>query len=157
MTLSLRPADDQDRALCEALNRRNMTAYLAARAIPWDSARFLASWAEFENLMIMAENQVVGMLRLVPQQDAMGLRDLQVAPEHQRKGLGSWAVQQAQSIAASRGFRRLKLRVYQENPASALYDRLGFKAQSVDGGTVHMTYELPPGSASRPHPLRGSA
>ncbi len=157
MRLSLRPADDQDRALCEALNRRNMSGYLSARATPWDSGRFLASWAAFENLIILAETQVVGLLRLVPEQDALGLRDLQVAPEHQGQGIGSWAVQQAQSIAASRGFRRLQLRVYQENPAKAVYARLGFNAQSVVGGIVHMTYELPPNNSFKPNLLRKSA
>jgi len=134
-----------------------MSGYFAARGIPWDPSRFLASWAEFENLLILAESQVVGLLRLVPEQDALGLRDLQVVPEHQRQGIGSWAVQQAQAIAAGRGFRRLQLRVYEENPAKALYARLGFKAQSVVGGTVHMVCELPPNNSFKPNPLRGPA
>ncbi|MDC7808308.1 GNAT family N-acetyltransferase [Luteimonas sp BLCC-B24] len=157
MRLSLQPADDQALAFCESLNRRNMAGYLAARGISWDSSRFLASWVEFENLMILAESQVVGLLRLVPEQDALGLRDLQIVPEHQGQGIGSWAVQQAQSIAASRGYRRLQLRVYEENPAKAMYARLGFKAESVVDGSVHMACELPPNNSFKPTPLRGAA
>ncbi len=86
MRLSLRPAEDHERAFCESLNRRNMSGYLAARGIAWDSSRFLASWAEFENLLIMSEPTVVGLLRLVPEQGALGLRDLQVVPERQGQG-----------------------------------------------------------------------
>jgi ribosomal protein S18 acetylase RimI-like enzyme len=157
MRLSLQPADDQALAFCESLNRRNMAGYLAARGTSWDSSRFLASWVEFENLMILAESQVVGFLRLVPGQDALEIRDLQIVLEHQGQGIGSWAVQQAQSIAASRGYRRLQLRVYEENPAKALYARLGFKAESVVGGSVHMACGLPPNSSFKPTPLRGAA
>ena len=152
MRLSLRPADDQELAFCESLNRCSMSRYLTARGITWDPSRFLASWTEFENLMILVESQVVGLLRLMPEQDGLGLRDLQVVPEHQGQGIGSWAVQQAQSIAASRGFPRLQLRVYEENPAKALYARLGFKTASVVGGTVHMVYELPPNNSFTAEP-----
>ena len=144
MQLSLRTADDQERAFCEALNRRNMSGYLATRGVAWDSSRFLASWAQFENLMILAESQVVGLLRLMSEQDALGIRDLQVVPEHQGRGVGSWAVAQAWSMAASRGFRHLRLRVYEENPAKALYARLGFKVVAIVKGTIHMTSDLPP-------------
>lgn len=144
MKFSLRPANDQDLAFCELLNRRNMTGYLDARGIQWDPARFAASWVEFENLMILKESTVVGRLRLVAEHDALGLRDLQILPEYQRQGIGSWAIRQARTIAASRGFRRVQLRVYEENPASALYARLGFKAESVVCGTVHLAWEPPP-------------
>jgi len=157
MKLSLRLADDQERAFCESLNRRNMGKYLAARGIAWEPDRFLASWAEFENLIILVESHPVGLLRLVPEQDALGLRDLQIVPEHQGQGIGSWAVRQAQSIAASRGYRRLQLRVFEENPAKALYARFGFKAESVVDGTIHMVCELPPNNSFKPNPLRGSA
>ena len=157
MKLSLRPADDQELAFCESLNRRNMSEYLAARDIAWDPCGFLASWAEFENFVILADAHLVGLLRLVPEQDALGLRDLQIIPERQGRGIGSWAVGQAKAIATSRGFYRLRLRVYEENPAKALYARLGFNAGSIVGGTVHMTLELPPNSSFKPNPLRGSA
>lgn len=70
--LPLRPANNQELAFCESLTRSNISADLATRKIPWDTARFVASWAEFENLLIMANSQVVGLLRLLPEQDAIG-------------------------------------------------------------------------------------
>ena len=144
MSLSLRPATQREFAFCESLSRRNMSGYLAARDVLWDPDRFLGSWAALENLMIVKDSQVVGLLRLTPEREALGLRDLQIVAEHQDGGIGTWAVQQAQSIAASRGFRRLQLRVYEENPASALYARSGFKVESVVDGTIHMACNLSP-------------
>lgn len=121
-----------------------MCGYLATRNVLWDPDRFLRSWAAFENLMIMEDSQVVGLLRLTPERDALGLRDLQIVAEHQGRGIGTWAVQQAQSLAACRGFRRVQLRVYKENPARTLYARSGFKVESVVDGTIHMACDLLP-------------
>ena len=157
MKLSLRPAGDQDLAFCESLNRDNMSEYLAARGIHWDTRRFHASWTEFENLIIQLEAQDVGLLRLASEQNGLGLRDLQILPKHQSHGIGSWAVGQAQAIAAERGLQRLQLRVYEENPAKQMYSRLGFKTELVTDGTAHMVYELPPNNSFKPTPLRGSA
>lgn len=143
MKLSLRPALDQDMALCESLSRTNMRAYHAARNLAWEPVRFLASWALFENWMILSGTTVAGLLRLAPESGALGLRDLQILPEFQGQGIGTWAIRQAQAMTASRGIQRLQLRVYEENPAAALYLRLGFKIESTVGGTLHMAWEPP--------------
>ena len=157
MRLSLRSAIAQDLAFCESLNRGNMSDYLATRDTSWEPDRFLTSWAEFENFIIQLETQYVGLLRLAPEQNGLGLRDLQILPLHQNQGIGSWAVRQAQDIAAQRGFQRLQLRVYEENPAKRMYSRLGFKIELATAGVAHMVYELPPNNSFKPRPLRGSA
>ena len=157
MQLCLRPADDGDRAFCEDLNRRNMAQYLASRKISWDSALFSASWVEFENLMILDRAEVVGLLRLAIESDALAVRDLQVIPERHGRGIGTWALQEAIGIAAARGSPVVQLRVYQESPAQRLYARLGFEVQSVVGGAVHMAYRLPPNNSFKPNTLRVSA
>lgn len=143
VALSLRHADDSDRDFCEWLNRRNMIGYLSSRGIAWESARFEASWRDFENLIILKSSFAVGHLRLMAEPPALGLRDLQILPEQQNRGIGSWAVQQAQAMAALRGFHGLKLRVYEENPAKALYARLGFRSAGIVDGTAHMVWDAP--------------
>lgn len=143
MILRLRSATTEHFAFCEHLGRSNMSGYLAARGIAWDPQRFRASWAEFENFMILAGDEAVGILRLLPEGEALGLRDLQVVPGRQRRGIGGWAVRQAQTIALQRGHPRLQLRVYAENPARALYTRLGFVVESEAGDTLHMAWSPP--------------
>jgi len=152
MRLSFRTAEDNELEFCEFVNRQNMSGYLAARGIPWDSDRFRASWMEFENLMILAESEAVGLLRLAPEKAALGLRDLQVSLSHQGRGIGSWAILQTLIIAADRGFRRVQLRVYEENPAKALYSRLGFRTEAIVDGTAHMAWVLPPNQSFNPTP-----
>ena len=53
MQISLRLAEETERSFCESLSRENMESYRAARDVQWDPDRFLASWNEFENLVIV--------------------------------------------------------------------------------------------------------
>lgn len=58
---------------------------------------------------------------------------LYVEPEHRRRGIGSALMQQLETWASSRGDRQISLQVFQSNqPALNLYDRLGYKIQSVN-------------------------
>ena len=140
---TLRPATDADRAFCEALSRGNMTHYREAREIVWDPARFLASWAEFENHIIVVDGVSVGTLRLLAIDDALEIRDLQLLASHQGQGIGSWALETARTLAVARGFGALRLRVFPENPAHRLYSRFGFEAVATENGVVHMLLRLP--------------
>ena len=140
MDLFLRQADDRDVLFCEALNRRNMDRYRAARGILWDPERFRRNWAEFENLLILDGVEPVGLLRMCNEDGALGLRDLQVVPERQGRGIGTWAVRQAQALAVQRGCSGVQLRVYEDNPARRLYRRLGFEGEPVVDGVIQMTW-----------------
>ena len=143
MTFRLHPATAHDFAFCEHLSRTNMAGYRAARGIAWVPQRFRASWAEFKNLMIRVVDDRVGLLRLLPEGEALGLRDLQVVPSRQDKGIGGWAVRQAQAITRQRGHPRLQLRVYADNPARRLYARLGFTIEAEIDGALHMAWSPP--------------
>jgi ribosomal protein S18 acetylase RimI-like enzyme len=130
-------------ALSESLGRLNMASYRASRGVPWDPARFIASWAEFENLAVIDGQQCCGFIRLVREGDALAIRDLQVIPELQGRGIGSWAITQAKQIGAERGYGLLQLRVYPENPAIRLYSKLGFSVERIEGEVVHMRCSIP--------------
>lgn len=121
-----------------------MESYRATRNIQWDSDRFNASWNQFENMVIVSGNELVGTLRIFPEGEALGLRDLQILPERQGQGIGSWAIEQTKQIAISRGYDRVQLRVFVENPARSLYVRSGFKTVGDTDGTLYMIWELSP-------------
>lgn len=154
MRLQLRPALEADRAFCESLHRSNMASYRSARGIAWDPDRFLANWAQFENLVISVDDQRAGLLRLLVVDGALEIRDLQLVPEHRGHGIGAWAVAEVKAMAASRGIGELRLRVYAENPAQRLYIRLGFKVDATDGSVVHMSHALRPRNAAADQPRK---
>lgn len=142
---NLRHATPADRTLAESLSHGNMAAYRAARNIEWDPARFEASWVCFDNRVIEVQGVAVGVLRLHELPDALEIRDLQLLPAHQGRGLGAWAVRQAFRRAAELGKPELRLRVFPENPARRLYERLGFVTEAELDGVLHMACKLPPG------------
>lgn len=141
-SLRLLPATSADRAFSEGLGRDNMAAYRAARGIAWDPARFAASWATFENHVIVDRGERVGLLRLLVVGDALEIRDLQLLPAHRGRGIGAWAIAGAAAIARGRGLHRLRLRVLEENPARRLYARVGFEVERVVDGILHMALDL---------------
>lgn len=138
MNLSLRPAEANEMAVSESLSRTNMAGYRSSRGLVWDTERFRSSWDEFENLAIVHGSQCCGFIRLLPEGGALAIRDVQVTPEFQRKGIGSWAIAQVKQMASARGYGAVQLRVYPENPAMALYAKLGFSVDRVEGAVVHM-------------------
>ncbi|HET7844818.1 MAG TPA: GNAT family N-acetyltransferase [Xanthomonadales bacterium] len=139
---SLRLATHADFAFCESLSRSNMSAYRDARSIAWDPKRFLASWAQFENFAISDGARPIGVMRLFAFDDVLEIRDLQVVPARQRAGVGRWAIERAIEMGRSRGVRELRLRVYPENPARALYARMGFASAGAHDGVEHMALAL---------------
>jgi GNAT superfamily N-acetyltransferase len=94
-----------------------MRGYRVAQGIDWDPARFRASWAVFENLVIEMDRVPAGVLRLSIKADMLEIRDLQVVPERIGQGLGSWALSRALVLARARGHAMLGLRVFADNPA----------------------------------------
>lgn len=155
MKLALRPATEDEPGFCEALTRGNMSVYLAARGARWDHARYRASWHGFENLVIVGDDRVIGVLRLLADGRALEIRDLQVVPACQGQGIGSWAIQQAKSLAARRRFDLIRLRVFEENPARALYARLGFVGEAAAFGKLRLAFALPRDEA-RVRPVAGT-
>lgn len=142
---TLRHATPEDRAFAERLSHDNMAAYRESRGIAWDPARFESSWASFDNRVIESQGVAVGVLRLHELPDALEIRDLQLLPAHQGRGLGAWAVRQAFRRAAELGKPELRLRVFPENPAGRLYERLGFAVVAEVVGVLHMACKLPSG------------
>ena len=141
-TVRLRVADDGDYAFCEMLSLSNMKRYLDARSIPWDPQRFAQNWPQFENYILCRSTENVGLLRLLELEGYLEIRDLQLLPAFQSQGIGSWAISQTACLAQQRAISALRLRVYEENPAQALYRRHGFEVVALEARVIHMVKKL---------------
>jgi ribosomal protein S18 acetylase RimI-like enzyme len=141
----LRPAAASDRAFLYALHGRTMRD-VVERAWGWDEAwqetDFARRLAACEASVIVADETAVGVLMLEPKAQVLHVSQVQILPEHQGLGLGSWAVEQA----IERGRRDrvdLTLSVLRTNPrAQRLYQRLGFEIASVDEPFIRMRLPL---------------
>jgi ribosomal protein S18 acetylase RimI-like enzyme len=138
MNLALVQAKDTDAAFIELLNKQNMSPYFQRHGIAWDQDRFDKDWVMLENYIITSDNIRVGTLRLSADDSALHIRDIQISPAFTGQGIGSWAIQQSLLISQNRGYTCVVLRVFKDNPAMRLYERLGFSVAAEDDHIFHM-------------------
>lgn len=110
----------------------NMRVYYEQFAPNWDASKVLEVTSELENYDIIYQQEVVGVMRLQFEADCCVLRDLQVLPAAQNKGIGSVALAEAKKRTLHAHLNTLKLRVLKISPAVSLYKRNGFVTQNED-------------------------
>jgi GNAT superfamily N-acetyltransferase len=72
-----------------------------------------------------------------------------VLPAHRGRGIGTSLLEAAEREARNQKINRLSLSVERDNPAIALYERLGFRPFGQHGNAVTMVIELDQTRASR--------
>jgi len=77
----------------------NMRDYYAQYAADWDESKVLSVTANLINYDIQIDGDTVGVMRLEYEGNTCILRDLQVIPSAQNKGIGSAAIEEAERLA----------------------------------------------------------
>ncbi|XLP07730.1 GNAT family N-acetyltransferase [Alteromonas marina] len=140
MTIAFIPCTELQRAA--ELTFDNMRVYYAQYAPEWDVEKVLSATSKLINLDILLDEKVVGVMRLEYEDDNCVLRDLQIIPNEQNKGIGVTALQEAKRLALSANKNTLSLRVFKISPAVALYQRDGFVIKSEDDRFFNMVKDL---------------
>jgi ribosomal protein S18 acetylase RimI-like enzyme len=137
----LRPprSDDFDRLL--ALQTDAYRGWVEASGLEWDPARArrnlaLAIAGGLE--VIEVDGAIAGALVVAWQADPIELRDLEIAIEHRRRGLGTRIAHDVITRARASG-RDVALQVLRANPARELWTRLGFRTTHETDTHTHMT------------------
>ncbi|WP_249173026.1 GNAT family N-acetyltransferase [Burkholderia vietnamiensis] len=123
----LRPAESGDFPFAEALTHGNMGAYYKRHGLVWRSDLFYASWRESENFILEADGERIGVLRVTEEGDSLHIRDVQIAAGHRGQGAGTYMLDMSHRWARARGLHELQLRVFVDNPAARLYQRMGYR------------------------------
>lgn len=131
-----------DSLFAESLTKTNMAIYYQTRGIIWDHNQFVSSWTQLDNYEVHLEQTRVGIVRFSYSGDATFLRDFQILPEFQGRGIGSKCLDLVVRYALDRQSTRLVLRVFSENPAINLYESKGFVRTSEANGLVEMEFPL---------------
>ncbi len=120
----------------------NMRVYYEQFAPDWDITKVYEVTSELDNYDIFFQQEVVGVLRLQFEADCCVLRDLQVIPAAQNKGIGYVALEEAKRRTLNASLNILKLRVLKISPAVSLYKRNGFVVESEDDRFFNMVAEV---------------
>jgi GNAT superfamily N-acetyltransferase len=124
---ALRAATLDDFDFAEALTRNNMGGYYKRHGLSWQGYLFLARWKESENFIVESHHEPIGILRINEEDGALHVRDIQIVASHRGCGAGTFVLHTLHGWARKRQLRTLTLRVFVDNPAVLLYERLGYR------------------------------
>lgn len=130
---------------CINLAKLSMAPYYEESGIEWKNDERLSAYQKCELFEVVGEIPF-GFLLLRINASELYIGDLQVTPEHQRKGVGTYAIQRAIEFAKSRGFGKVKLKVFKSNPAKNLYIRCGFSIVAEELHILEMELDTNPAS-----------
>ena len=127
---TLRPATDADYDFLYDLHVATIKTTVDA-TWGWDDdaqqVLFRERWSPAETQVVVVEDQDVGTLRLVENQDEVIINLIEIHPDYQNRGLGSTIIQDILTEAHQRSLPVL-LSVLKANEAAyRLYERLGFE------------------------------
>jgi ribosomal protein S18 acetylase RimI-like enzyme len=127
--IELRPAVPQDYGFARAVHVETLRPYVSAWG-PWDEdarrAEFDALWRPENTSIILSDSIRVGWLEIRETREEIFLKQLFVAPPHQRQGIGSAILRHLIEEWAHTG-KPMALFVLKNNPAVSLYKRFGFR------------------------------
>lgn len=146
----LRDVTEVDRDWLYALLRASMRDYVAQTWGAWDEvfqrSRFDDHFTTVDQQIIVVDGAEVGVLIVHHEATRLVLEEIQLLPDHQSRGIGTAVIGDLLTGAAVAALP-VELQVLKVNPASALYERLGF---AVVGETE--THHLMSARPTQEHP-----
>lgn len=137
-SLDLRPAEVDDFAFAYDLTRGNMEAYVARHFGGWRDDIFAENYQKGLNYILWVDGIRVGYVRWRVESPMLFLDDLQIAPSHQGRGLGTRILAYLETLLSAVECQTIRLRVYHENPARRLYMRFGFREVERNEATSYL-------------------
>lgn len=141
--LSFRTADpDSDLELAREIHHAAYREVVERQFGDWNLEAqdqfFLEGWHRATHELILLDGAPIGIASVSRSEDEIFFNELQILPEHQGRGIGTWILRRAMMLAAQCN-RPLRLRVLRENRAVGLYRRLGFT--ELEPTETHLRFE----------------
>jgi ribosomal protein S18 acetylase RimI-like enzyme len=142
MGFELRPATSQDLDFARELTCKTMLRYYIQHDLLWQDEAFDVAWAGRENWLIVRDDVRLGFVSLSRDARALYIRELHVLEAFRRQGAGSWAIDQVLAMACKERRPALRLTVFENNPAKALYERKGLVVVGKDECFLRMQRDI---------------
>lgn len=138
MELYFTCASEADLPFARELTRRAMLKYYRQFDLLWMDEAFDKAWHWREQWLLSSDQGAVGYLSLSADARALYIRELHLIESARGQGLGARVLDQTFRWARERSLPRVRLTVFNSNPAQALYVRKGFVAVGEDECFVRM-------------------
>jgi ribosomal protein S18 acetylase RimI-like enzyme len=142
MGFELHTATSGDLGFARDLTRRNMLRYYLQHDLLWQDEAFDVGWAGRENWLVVREGVSLGYVSLSRDARALYIRELHMLESFQGQGAGSWVIDQVVAMACKERRPALRLTVFENNPAKALYERKGLKVVGEEACFLRMQRDI---------------
>jgi len=95
----------------------------------WQEENFRRFYETRDMEILTVDGKPLGAITVKENEDHLYLRNIQITPAWQKRGIGSILVAEFVARAKARGFAA-RLQVLKVNPARTLYERLGFRVSN---------------------------
>ncbi|MBV4518681.1 GNAT family N-acetyltransferase [Pseudomonas sp. SWRI74] len=135
-------ATEGDLEFARNLTCRNMLPYYIQHDLLWQDKAFDVAWAGRDNRLIVSDNVQLGYVSLSRDARALYIRELQIDEASRGQGAGSWVIDQVFALARTERLAALRLTVFENNPARALYERKGLQVVGADECFLRMQLDV---------------
>jgi ribosomal protein S18 acetylase RimI-like enzyme len=142
MSFHWRLAEVGDIDFARQLTCRNMLPYYLRHDLLWQDEAFDLAWVIRQNWIIHRDDQALGFVSLSRDARALYIRELQIDRAFRRQGAGTWAIGQVWGMVALEHRPALRLTVFKDNPARALYERMGLQVVGEDECFLRMQRDV---------------
>ena len=139
MTLLVRAVQSADLDHVYAVMKENMLGYYKQRKEPWNEKVIRHFFADLSGAVVEHKSGLAAFSFYEVHPNRLHIHTFQVAAEHQNRLTGGclfkWYLELARVLAVG----SISCAVYEQNPALALYLRLGFEERERQAGVVHLS------------------
>ncbi|SLM63092.1 MULTISPECIES: GNAT family N-acetyltransferase [Dickeya] len=130
--------------MMERLSHHNMIEYYQQHALFWDSERHHEILTTNDTTTIYYNDEIIGFFCLKTDINASfcWIKDLQLYPEWRNYGIGKWVLETIESTCRQQHLCWLRLCVFINSPALALYYRHGFVLVDENTGILRLEKQL---------------
>ncbi|EJM64591.1 acetyltransferase (GNAT) family protein [Pseudomonas sp. GM49] len=137
-----RPATPDDLEFARELTCKSMLRYYIQHDLLWQDEAFDVAWAGRDNRLIAWGDNVLGYVSLSRDASALYIRELHIVEVFRGQGNGSWVINQVLALARQERRPALRLTVFENNPARALYERKGLRVVGKDECFLRMQLDI---------------
>ena len=137
-----RPATPDDLEFARELTCKSMLRYYIQHDLLWQDEAFDVAWAGRDNRLIAWGDNVLDYVSLSRDASALYIRELHIVEAFRGQGNGSWVIDQVLVLARQERRPALRLTVFENNPAQALYERKGLRVVGKDECFLRMQLDI---------------
>ena len=142
MKFEWQAATDHELEFARNLTCSNMLRYYLQHDLLWQDEAFDAAWAGRDNRLIVSDDVRLGYVSLSRDARALYIRELQIGEAFRGQGAGSWVIDQVFALAIAERRPAVRLTVFENNPARAMYERKGLQVVGVDACFLMMQRDV---------------